>query len=113
MAVAASPVVGLIRGASVSRPWRQQERRVEADVEQVHAPVEMGPGHAPGRADFSHFLPLLYTLADTDRDSAKVRIGRGEAKTVVEHQRLAGEEHSFVRQRDDSIRRRHYRRRRR
>src|SRR3546814_20182764 len=53
--------------------WRQQ-RRVDALVAPVHAPVEMRAGDAPGLAEAGHHLVLAPPLA---RDRERARSGKG------------------------------------
>src|SRR3546814_13109600 len=61
--------------------WHQQ-RRVDALVAPVHAPVEMRAGDAPGLAEAGHHLVLAHPLADRKLDAVQVQEGRAEAVEI-------------------------------
>ena len=69
----------------------------------AYAPVQVGAGGAARGADAADNLTLDDALALFDRDGAHVGIDAVEAMPVVDHQRLAGEEHVAVGQRDDAV----------
>src|SRR5688572_21531466 len=63
------------RGAAapVRRHRRHQQRRVEADLEQVDPPVEMRRGYAARAAQGADHVPLRHLFAVGDRDRREMR----------------------------------------
>src|SRR5690606_11767923 len=70
----------------------RERQPVDADVAVAHDPVEVRPGHAPGRADLSDLLPGLDRVALGDVDFAEVEVRGHEPGAVVDVDDVPAEE---------------------
>ena len=95
---------------SAARPYSgigpTSQRRIDAPVEQVDPPVEMGSRGAAGGPDLRDDLSLRHPLTLLHEDARQVQERRRQPVAVVDDHRAAGEEHVRMHQGDHAVRRR-------
>src|SRR5690606_21047169 len=69
-----------------------QPLRIHVAVGDLHAPVQVGTGDAPGASDLADELTTLHAVALGDVEGAQVEVEREDAATVVDDHRVAAEE---------------------
>src|SRR5688572_1851546 len=82
----------LLTALPLLRPYSKQRKRVDAGIDEPHAPVEVGPRHAPRRPGEAELLALLHYFTNGNVAPRQVQVGREEAVAVVDVNGVTAEE---------------------